>query len=694
MKQRQKLKQKMVLFRKWTNKSYAAFNSQHKLIKICTLAVAYSLVAAPTQAKAEGGDTTSVKTYELDDVVVQSTLIELKSAETGRSIEVVSGAQLQSLPVTSIDELLRYIPGIDAQQRGAFGTQTDFSLRGSNFNQVLVLIDGQKINDPLTAHFNSNIPISPSEIERIEIIRGPASLEYGPDATGGVINILTKTFSKNKQNGLNANAQLFGGQYKQINSNAGIFYGNEKFRISGGGLLNKSDGNPIKPSLKAYYDIRDVSVSGQYQLSRNWSAAYRYAKDYRDFSAKNFYTEYASDSATEKVNRDRHQLQLVHSNENYSTQILASYISTSDYYLFRPHNPAGPNENTANYLDVRLSQQIKISNTLQSLLGATIQNRSVESNDRGNHTISHYGIFYTFSANPIPILHLNAGVREDYDENYGAYFLPQASASYKISAPITMRAAWGRSVRGPDFTENFASSNIKTIVSPNVPAVGNPKLNPEKSWNTEIGIDYKLSTGVLLSITGFNRRISDLIDYVKTDGANIIIDTLKLNPTGRYWFATNNSTANFNGIETRLMIIKKLTNAIDLNFIIGYTYLNFNFDTVKVAKYAALQPKHLINTQITLQYSRVLLSVTGLYKIRNELTSATLTYTPSTETNKVFEKLPSSYQVWNTSIDVDIYKHVGFLTLAVYNVFDQKYSDFLGAEMPGRWIAGGIKLKF
>ena len=199
MKQKLIRTKQLVRFKQWSNKRYAAFNSLKRTIKICTLAVAYSIVCKSVEVKAEGGDTTAIKTIEVDDVVVQSTLIELKNAQTGRSIEIIQGAQIQSLPVTTVDELLRYVPGIETQSRGAFGAQTDFTLRGSNFNQVLVLIDGQKINDPLTAHINSNIPISPSEIERIEIIRGSASAEYGPDATGGVINIISKTFSSNKQ---------------------------------------------------------------------------------------------------------------------------------------------------------------------------------------------------------------------------------------------------------------------------------------------------------------------------------------------------------------------------------------------------------------------------------------------------------------------------------------------------------------
>ena len=192
MKQKYFLQRRLIQFRQWSNKHYGAFNSLRKIIKICTLALAYSILTKPLHLKAQGGELKDTSIYELDEVTVQSTLIDQKNAETGRSIEVINSSQLQAMPVTTIDELLRYIPGIEAKSRNAFGVQTDFSVRGNNFNQILVLIDGQKINEPLTAHFNSNIPLSPSEIEKIEIILGPAAAEYGPDATGGVINIITK----------------------------------------------------------------------------------------------------------------------------------------------------------------------------------------------------------------------------------------------------------------------------------------------------------------------------------------------------------------------------------------------------------------------------------------------------------------------------------------------------------------------
>ena len=105
----------------------------------------------------------------LDPVTVTSSLIEKRASESGRNIAVIKGDYFQNLPVHSIDDLLRYVPGVEMQARGPMGSQSDIVLRGGTYQQVLVILDGLRLNDPNTGHFSSYIPIAPSEIERIEV---------------------------------------------------------------------------------------------------------------------------------------------------------------------------------------------------------------------------------------------------------------------------------------------------------------------------------------------------------------------------------------------------------------------------------------------------------------------------------------------------------------------------------------------
>lgn len=107
----------------------------------------------------------------------------------------IRGDYFNALAVHSLDELLRYLPGVEVQQRGPQGAQSNIILRRGTFQQVLVIIDGIRLNDPLTGHFNSYIPLNPAEIERIEILKGSAAAIYGSEAVGGVINIISRSFS-------------------------------------------------------------------------------------------------------------------------------------------------------------------------------------------------------------------------------------------------------------------------------------------------------------------------------------------------------------------------------------------------------------------------------------------------------------------------------------------------------------------
>ena len=134
---------------------------------------------------------------ELDPVLISSSMQQKRIRETGRNISVLTKDDIKNIPANSLDELLRFVPGIEVQQRGPQGAQSDLIIRGGTFQQVLVVIDGMRANEPLTGHFNSYIPIHPEEIERIEVIKGAAAAIFGPDAVGGVIHVITKAFTHN-----------------------------------------------------------------------------------------------------------------------------------------------------------------------------------------------------------------------------------------------------------------------------------------------------------------------------------------------------------------------------------------------------------------------------------------------------------------------------------------------------------------
>jgi len=128
----------------------------------------------------------------IDDVVVYQNRLSLPISETARNIDVITKADIASMPVINIPELLQYAGGVDIRRRGVNGVQSDAGIRGGTFNQVQILINGVKMNDPQTGHHMMNLPVSLEDVERIEIIKGPAARIWGQNAFSGVINIITK----------------------------------------------------------------------------------------------------------------------------------------------------------------------------------------------------------------------------------------------------------------------------------------------------------------------------------------------------------------------------------------------------------------------------------------------------------------------------------------------------------------------
>ena len=108
--------------------------------------------------------------YELEPITVSATRIPTLKSESGKSITIINSNEIKNLPINSIDELFRFLGGVNVNTRNDFGVQVDVGIRGSTFSQVLFLIDNISLNDPLTGHFNANIPLPPAPKPLIKIV--------------------------------------------------------------------------------------------------------------------------------------------------------------------------------------------------------------------------------------------------------------------------------------------------------------------------------------------------------------------------------------------------------------------------------------------------------------------------------------------------------------------------------------------
>src|SRR5699024_7718248 len=488
------------------------------------------------------------------EVVVSSVRTPQTAATTGRNITIIPARVIQEMPVHTTDELLRYVPGVEVQSRGAFGTQSDFSIRGSTFSQILVMVDGMRLNDPLAAHFNSNIPVAPSEIKRIEVLHGPAAAQYGADAVGGVINIITNNFSKptSKQH-TDANIKVGYGQYRLKTGRAGFSHFGHNYRIGGGGMWYHSPGQTLDDDYKSRFGIGTLSLSGGFQLGQGWDLAIRSAYDERDYNARYFYTASPADNATSHIRAWWNQLQLTQQSKNRQTTIKTSFKHNIGNYVFNANTPA--NHHITELLNLQVYQNWQLSPQWSWTYGLQGNHRFINSNDRGRHSDWHYAGFSMLQWKPVDPLTLTGSLRLDHDQSYGTELMPQFSASYNTGHWI-FRLSGGRSIRSASYTERYISTNTEEQLAEGR-NLGNPHLQAERSWSGEAGIDFLATSHLRLSATGFLRSSTNLIDYLLKNSSQIS-NNENLKPNTNYLYSENLNTIQTYGLETNLLFQYKL----------------------------------------------------------------------------------------------------------------------------------------
>ncbi|MGH9424157.1 MAG: TonB-dependent receptor plug domain-containing protein, partial [Thermoanaerobaculia bacterium] len=204
-------------------------------------AAALSTTAFVSESAAQAPDTAT-----LTAVVISATKTPVSQGSLTQAVTVLTGEQLRSQGITRVSDALRMVPGAAVVQSGAIGSVTSLFLRGGESRYTKVLIDGVAVNAP--GGFFDFSHLTTDNIERIEIVRGPASVVYGADAVSGVIQI----FTRQGRGPVSMNADARGGTYKTIDGSADANGATAHSRFSIGGGEHKTDG--IIPFNNQYYN--------------------------------------------------------------------------------------------------------------------------------------------------------------------------------------------------------------------------------------------------------------------------------------------------------------------------------------------------------------------------------------------------------------------------------------------------------
>jgi vitamin B12 transporter len=478
----------------------------------------FATVGSVAEVRAQGAQDTT----RLEDITVTATRVPVSASALASAVSVLHGDDLRAQGIRSVADALRSVPGLNLAQNGSFGAATSLFLRGGESDYVQVLIDGVAVNDPGGAYDFAHL--ATTNIERIEILRGPASVLYGSDATVGVVQI----FTRRGEGPFRVSAGGRGGSYGSVDFDADISGATERtnytlsfgrFATDGVYDFNNDYDNAV---LSGRFQVRpddatDLALSLRYQDSE-----FHFPTDGSgNLVDRNAFT--LNEATTIGVEAGRFLTDRVEARLALASNVISGGFQddpddendTQGFYAFRSIQDLSRQSvdlRTNVYLDngvivtggAQLEQQEERSfNELESEFGPSNGSTDVERSNRA---------YYAQLLAQASGFSLVVGGRLDDNEAFGTFGTYRAAASYAWSG-TKLRGSVGRSFKAPTFVENFATGF----------AVGNPDLEPEQAFSWELGVEEILFDGRLtLRGTYFDQTFEDLIQYSFAEMPNFV----------------------------------------------------------------------------------------------------------------------------------------------------------------------------
>ncbi len=664
----------VLLFRKWNRKAYSVFNSLNKIIKITSISLSYTIVLVPSNLLAQT-DTIVAKNIDLDEVIVSAQKAPVVYSQLSRLVTTVNRDEIKLMPVSSINELLVHLAGVDIRQRGANGIQADISIRGGSFDQNLILLNGMNISDPQTGHHSLNLPIDLNSAERIEILEGPGSRIFGPNAFSGAINIITNHFDHNF-----TKASLSAGDFGLLSGNVTSAYNFKKLKqfIS----VSKSKSNGYAKNTD--YDRYNVFYNSRYNADFG-KIDFQIGHTNKEFGANSFYTPKYPDQF-EHTKTSFASLKL-EAGEKIKFIPSVYYRRHQDRFELFRYEPAswytGHNYHLTDVYGANMLARF-ISRAGTTSIGAEIRSENILSNVLGEpmsdtlsavgepdgfyskryaRTIANYYLEQSFYVGNFSISGgLLASLVTKNDDALNFY--PGIEMSYRFFKSFSSYLSINKSLRLPTFTDLFYSG-------PN--NVGNPDLKPEEAISYEWGLKYN-SRVFKSDLSIFYRDASNIIAWVRNYEA----------AEGDKWI-----TQNLTNVET---VGYELASKINLNhFKINYISVN----------YAYLNQTVIANNHFNTKYSLNYLKHKFLVAINHPViknTSLSWGFKYQNRAGSYPKYISETQQEYDQNYDpfflIDVKINWSYRNLNLYaevtNLLDHDYVDYGNIEMPGRWFKLGF----
>lgn len=678
-------KKPVVRFRQFQNSPYAVFRSLKVEVTIGVLSVATLTFATPDTASAQVALTLpqgQEKLYELEEVEVTSSRAPLTLGQSARLVTVLDREAIAAAPAQSVNDLLKFAAGVDVRQRGPIGAQTDISVRGGTNEQITILLNGININDPQTGHNAADFPVDISDIERIEVLEGPAGRVYGTSSLVGAINIVTR-----KDTQIGADVHVEAGSFGYVSGGGRVNLPSNKLHNQFSSSYTRSDGYSRSQAgaLNSDFNTLKLFYQGRYEnadLSLLWHAGF----SNKNFGSNTFWSA-KYDDQFEHTSKIFTAVQAETKGLFHFKPSIYWNRSHDRFELFRGSEAKVPfNYHRTDVFGINLNSYIEWP-LGKTAFGAEFRNEDIVSTNLGEPlqkpltirgTDRQYSVGLNRSNLSFHLEHnlllnnftLSAGViavKNTWNEMPFRLY-PGIDASWQFSRHFKVYASFNTSLRMPSFTELYYSVGGHQA---------DKYLKPEEMQAYEAGVKY-LSGGLRGSVSVYHHHGINMIDWIK--------DTRQ--GEDAVWQSVNHTKFNALGVEASLVLyfLHLLPAQHFLHqFSISYSYIDQDKDLEPYlqSQYALEYLKHKLVMQADLQLLRHLsLHISYRYQERKgnyqDLTGAVKPY--------------GSYSLVDARLSWKA-KHYQ-LYFEVNNLFDKIYNDYGNVPQPGRWMMLGANYTF
>lgn len=669
MNKKQFLKKTSFRFKRFENKSYSAYNSMHKAVTIGVVSIMTLTFANATRTSAQV--ITSSEGYMAEKTLEGFTLVDdALPNQIGKVVTIITAQEIENLHAQSVAELLTTIASVDIQTRGAHGIQSDVSLRGGNFDQTAILLDGINISNPHTGHYSMDIPISIQDIERIEIIKGPSAIIYGASAFSGGINIITK---KGLKKDLSISTEFGEHGFANVEGFGAFKTGNVENYLS---LGYKNSEGYIKNSA---YDVYNILYRNRVNLRNDNYLAFNLGYNYKDFDANTFYSAKYPNQHEKTSSLLGSVKGLFNLSKNFSFIPSAYYnLHTDEFELIKNSGSANYHQSNvlgnnmafkyfSNNFSLTFGYDTRYEEILSSVLGeATAVLHGEHYNhqqDRINFSYFVQGNYFykSFMASIGLLSFQNTMIKQDIFNVY-----PSVNLSYRFNSYWEAYASFNTSSRLPSYTELYYKDAVHEA---------NPNLEQEKSISYEGGVNYK------------NKVLNLNISTYYTQGKNLI-DWMKNSATDDKWVCRNINQLNKYGVDisSRFLLDELIQLSKNTVLTISYSWMNAERgNNTYISQYIFNYLKHKLNFELSLPIlDNFTLNLAGKYCVRE---GSFVEYVNNVAGE---EKEYDSFFTMDANLNYRLNSMFTFFVAAT-NIFNVDYYDIGNIPQPGRWITAGVK---